>query len=125
MDNIESLARDWLEAKRAEGQANRQRLAIEKEIADALEVKSEGSITHTLENYKVTLTQPVSRKLDVDAWKKVAHHCPDSLKPIKVSLTADVAGVKWLIDKSPQVWSKISDAFTTKPGKIGVKVEEL
>ena len=125
MDNIESLARDWLEAKRAEGQANRQRLAIEKQIADALEVKSEGSITHTLGNYKVTLTQLVSRKLDFDAWMKVKHHCPDSLHPIKVSLTADVAGVKWLIDKKPGIWSQISDAFTTKPGKVGVKVEQL
>jgi hypothetical protein len=125
MDNIEALARDWLEAKRAEGQANRQRIAIEKQIAEALDVPGEGSKTHTLDNFKVTLTQPVTRKLDADIWDEVKHRIPAHNHPVVMKPSVDTTGVKWLIKNEPETWNSIAAAFTTKPGKIGVKVEEL
>ncbi len=125
LDNVEALARDWLEAKRSEGKANRARLAIEKQITEALEVKTEGSQTHTLDNYKVTLTQPVSRKLDADAWELVKANCPTDMQPIKTVVSADATGCKWLLNNEPEIWTKIAAAFETKPGKIGVSVVEL
>jgi len=125
MDNIEALARDWLEAKRAEGQANRQRIAIEKQIAEPLDVPGEGSKTHTLDNFKVTLTQPVTRKLDADIWDEVKHRIPAHNHPVVMKPSVDTTGVKWLIKNEPDTWNCIAAAFTTKPGKVGVKVEEL
>lgn len=125
MTNLETLCAGWLEAKRAEETARNQRIAIEVQIAEALDVPSEGSKTHKLEHFKVTLTQPVTRKLDVKAWDKVRDICPPDMQPIKVMVKADATGCKYLANNEPALWAKISPAFETKPGKIGVKVEAV
>lgn len=125
MTNLETLCAGWLEAKRAEQKANAERIAIEAQIAEALDVPSEGSKTHKLEHFKVTLTQPVTRKIDAEAWDKVSHLLPANMQPIKVKLEADAAGCKYLANNEPALWARISPAFETKPGKIGVKVEAV
>jgi len=124
-DNLSALARDWRLAKQAEAKANAERIKIEEQLSAALDVPTEGSKTHKIDGYKVTLTQPVTRKLDLDVWEKVKGGCPDALHPIKTKIEADAAGMKWLQENDPQRWKRIASAFETKPGKIGVKVEEL
>ena len=124
MSNIDALARDWLDAKRAEKEAQSRRIKIEGEIADALYTKEEGSITHKLEQYKVTLTQPVRRSVDVGVWEKVREQVDPDLWPVKVKIEADATGIKWLEENNPNDWRKIAPAFTTKKGKVGIKVEE-
>jgi hypothetical protein len=124
MTNVQALARDWLDAKRAEILANAARIKIEEQLAEALDVPDEGSKTHNIEGFKITLTQPVTRKLDAKIWDTVKHHIAANLAPIKVKLEADAAGCKWLAVNDQGTWRKIAPAFETKPGKIGVKVEE-
>lgn len=124
MTNVQALARDWLDAKRAETLATEKRHAIEKELAAALDVPQEGSKTHKIEGYKITLTQPVTRRLMADEWDKVRDLCPSDLKPIKVKVEPDATGCKWLADNEPEIWRKIASAFETKPGRVVVKVEE-
>lgn len=123
--NISALARDWLEAKRAETAAQARRYEIEASIAQALDVKDEGAITHDIGDYKITLTQPVTRKLDEKKWSLVEAKCPEALRPVKVKLEADAPGCKWLASNEPKIWKAIADAFTTTKGKIGVKVEAV
>ena len=123
LTNIDALARDWLEAKAAEDAAKDLRYTIEDQITQALEVKDEGSITHTLDDHKVTLTQPVTRKVDDKRWQMVLDKCPSALHPIKMKVEADAAGCKWLMNNEPEIWRNIAIAFTTTKGKIGVKVE--
>ena len=123
--NVDILASDWLDIKAQEKALTAKRHAIEEQIAAALEVKDEGSISHKLDGHKVTLTQPVSRKVDAIAWDKVKDKIPSNLHPVKVSVSADAAGCRYLAEKEPRLWSKIAKAFTTKSGKIGVKVEAL
>ncbi len=125
MTNLEGLAQAWLDAKREETAATDKRHKIEAQLASALDTKAEGSITHKLDGYKVTLTQPVSRKLDERAWPSVAGYCPPAMAPIKTKVEADAPGCKWLAENHPEIWRKISPAFETKPGKIGVKVEAI
>ena len=125
MTNVETLCRDWIAAKKAEAAANRQRIAIEVQIGKALEARPEGAITHTLEHYKVTLTQPVTRKLDADEWEKVKGLLPENLHPIKTKVEADATGCKWMAENEPTDWRKIASAFETKQGKLAVKVEEI
>ncbi len=125
MTNVQALARDWLEAKRAENAANAARIKIEEQLAQALDVPSEGSKTHKIDGFKVTLTQPVTRKLDAAAWEKVKHLITPDMYPVKMKLEADATGCKWLAENDATAWRKISEAFETKPGKIGVKVEEV
>jgi hypothetical protein len=125
MTNVQALARDWLDAKRAENAANAARIKIEEELAQALDVPDEGSKTHKIDGFKVTLTQPVTRKLDVALWEKVKQHISPEMAPVKVKLEADATGCKWLATNDAKTWRKIASAFETKPGKVGVKVEEV
>jgi hypothetical protein len=125
MTNVQALARDWLDAKRAENAANAARIKIEEQLAQALDVPDEGSKTHKIDGFKVTLTQPVTRKLDADVWEKVKQHISPEMAPVKVKLEADATGCKWLATNDAKTWRKIASAFETKPGKIGVKVEEV
>lgn len=123
-NNVAALARDWLEAKRTEAEAQSKRIAIEEQINSALKAKSEGSVTHKIEGYKVTLTQPVTRKIDADVWDSVKAHCKAEMHPVKTKVEPDATGIKWLMENEPKTWAKIAPAFTSKAGKIGVKVEE-
>ena len=125
MTNVQALARDWLDAKRAENAANAARIKIEEELAQALDVPDEGSKTHKIDGFKVTLTQPVTRKLDAAVWEKVKQHISPEMAPVKVKLEADATGCKWLAANDAKTWRKIASAFETKPGKVGVKVEEV
>ncbi len=125
MTNVQALARDWLNAKRAENEANAARIKIEDQLAEALDGPDEGGKTHKIEGFKITLTQPVARKLDYTVWETVKHHVSEDLAPIKVKFEADAAGCKWLAANDAATWRKIAPAFETKPGKIGVKVEEV
>lgn len=125
MSNIDALARDWLDAKSDEQKAAARRLKIEKELTAALDAKDEGSITHKLEGYKVTLTQPVRRSVDADVWESVKYKIPEEMRPVKTKLEADASGMKWLAENEPKFWSAVAPAFTTKPGKISIKIEEM
>lgn len=125
MSNIDALCADWLDAKSAETAANKRRIEIEDQLAQALDIPDEGSKTHNLDSYKVTVTQPVTRKIDESAWKSVKHLVPENLHPVKVKVEADGTGCKYLANNEPDMWKKIASAFTSKPGKIGVKVEKL
>ena len=125
MSNIDGLASQWLEVKALEKKITAQRHAIEEQITAALEAKGEGSISHKLDEHKITLTQTVSRKVDAIVWDKIKHKIPENMHPVKVTLSADAAGCKYLVEKEHRMWAKIADAFETKQGKIGVKVEVL
>ena len=125
MSNIDGLASEWLEVKAEEKLIIARRHAIEAQITEALEAKSEGSITHKLDLFKVTLMQPVSRKVDPIVWEKVKDKLPIGWEPVKHTISADAAACRYLVEKEPRLWAKVSKAFETKQGKVGVKVEAL
>ena len=125
MSNIDGLASEWLEVKAQEKEIIAKRRAIEEQITKALDAKGEGSISHKLEHHKVTLTQPVSRKVDPIVWDKIKDKIPENMHPIKQTISADAQGCRYLLEKEPRLWAKVSKAFETKQGKIGVKVEQL
>ena len=125
MSNIDGLASEWLEVKAQEKLIIARRHAIEAQITEALEAKGEGSITHKLDLFKVTLTQPVSRKVDPIVWEKVKDKLPIGWEPVKHTISADAAACRYLVEKEPRLWAKVSKAFETKQGKVGVKVEAL
>jgi len=121
--NVDILAADWLDIKAQEKALTAKRHAIEEQIAAALEVKDEGSISHKLDGHKITLTQPVSRKVDPIIWDKISRKIPTSLHPVKHTISADAAGCRYLLANEPKLWAKIAPAFETRAGKIGVKIE--
>ena len=123
MDNRDQLCAAWLAAKSAETKARDLRVKIEAQLADAFDMPAEGSKTSQTDDYKVTMTQPITRKINLAEWDKVRDKVPASLQPIKVSIVADATGCKYLAEKEPKVWAKIAKAFIATPGKVGVKVE--
>ena len=127
MDNInlDILAADWLVIKAEEKALTAKRHAIEEQLNAALEAKDEGSISHKTEGHKITLTQPVSRKVDAIIWDKVAKKIPTHLHPVKTVISADSAGCRYLLANEPKLWAKIAPAFATRAGKISVKIETL
>jgi len=125
VSNVDGLASEWLEVKAQEKEIIAKRHAIEEQITKALDAKGEGSISHKLEQHKVTLTQPVSRKVDPIVWEKVKDKLPEHMRPVKETISADAQGCRYLLEKEPRLWAKVSKAFETKQGKIGVKVEQL
>ena len=124
VSNTDALCAGWLEAKRAETKARDERLVIEAQLAEAFEVPQEGTKAHKTENYKVTVGQPVYRKLDILVWDKVRDLCPPHMQPIKVKIEADATGCKYLANKEPEIWKAIAPAFTATPGKVSIKVED-
>lgn len=124
VSNTDALCAGWLEAKRAETKARDQRLAIEVELAEAFEVPEEGTKSQSTENYKVTVGQPISRKLDVEVWDKLKGKIDTALHPVKTKVEADATGCKYLAKNEPDVWKAIAPAFTATLGKVSIKVEE-
>jgi len=125
MSNVDGLAAEWLQLKAQEKEVIAKRHAIEAQITKALDAKDEGTISHKLDQHKVTLTQPVTRKVDAVQWDKVKDKIPENMHPIKISISADAVGCRYLAEKEPVLWRKVAKAFETKQGKIGVKVEEI
>ena len=125
MSNVDGLAAEWLQLKAQEKEIIAKRHAIEAQITKALDAKDEGTISHKLDQHKVTLTQPVTRKVDAVQWDKVKDKIPENMHPIKVSISADAVGCRYLAEKEPVLWRKVAKAFETKQGKIGVKVEVI
>jgi hypothetical protein len=121
--NVEGLCGAWLEAKRREDEAKKARLEVEAQIGAALEKKPEGAITHKLEHYKVTLSQPIYRKVDPVKWDGVKTLISANLWPIKTIIEADATGCKYLANNEPALWAMIAGAFTVTPGKVGVEVK--
>ena len=122
--NVTGLCGAWLEAKRREEEAKASRIKIEDEISEALDAKAEGSITHKVEPYKVTLSQPIYRKMDWEMWKTIKGDIPAELWPVKMKLEVDDAGCRWMMENRPDLWAIVAKAITATPGKIGVKVVE-
>ena len=125
MSNVESLARDWMTAKHDENEAKKARLNVEGQLIEALGAKQEGAETHTIGNYKVTLTGKLTRSMDADVWEKVKNNIPDDLWPVATKVSVDIKGMKWLQENDTATWKNISAAFATKPAKTAVAVKEV
>jgi hypothetical protein len=120
--NITGLCGAWLEAKRREDEAKAARIKIEDEISQALDAKNEGSITHKVEPYKVTLSQPIYRKVDMGVWETIKSSIPMEAWPLRMKVEVDDTGCRWLMENRPDLWKIAATAITATPGKIGVKV---
>ena len=120
--NVTGLCGAWLEAKRREDEAKAARIKIEDEISQALDAKDEGSITHKVEPYKVTLSQPIYRKVDMAVWETIKGFIPMEAWPLKMKIEVDDTGCRWLMENRPDLWKIAATAITATPGKIGVKV---
>lgn len=119
-----SIYDDWLEAKAREEKAREDRIAAEEKIVSQLGCKEEGSQSHKLDGYNVTVTGKINRTLDAAAWDSVSDKVPANLSPVKYKPALDTRGLKYLQQNEPDIYRIVAEAITAKPGKPAIKVEK-
>lgn len=113
------------EAKRAESRARDERVKIEEAIAAELECPVDGSKTHKLEGWKVTIKRPVNRRLDAEAWDRVKASIPPEWHPVEYKPSLSATGCKWLAKNEPEAWARCAEAITETEGKVSVTVARM
>lgn len=117
------IAKDLFDARLEEEFATAKRIALEQELIDLVGAKKEGAQTHTIGDFKVTITGRLNRKID---WKtfdeSISSKIPESLHPVKVKRELDETGVKYLENNEPQLYKLLSKALTIKPAKTNVTI---
>ena len=117
------IAKDLFDAKLEESFAEAKRIALEQELIELVGAKEEGAQTHTIGEFKITITGRINRKIDWDVFDKaIASKIPESLHPVKVKRELDDAGVKYLANNEPQLYKILAKALTVKPAKTSVTI---
>ena len=119
------LSRAWLKAKSDEEAARDRRIAVEEELIKQLGVKPEGSKTHDLGEFKVTICGVVNRLLDKEIWESIKDKLPPEIRPVTYEPKLDIVGTKWLQANQPENYKILARALTIRPGKVGVKVVQV
>lgn len=127
IDPLEELSQAWLKAKAAEEEAKAARIAVEEKIEEALQIPEsfEGSKTHEIGSFKFRISRKNSQK--VDSKKLVEIATQKKLEPLLQKL------FRWKPEIKKKDWDRaktevklaFSEAITTTPGKVSIKVEEI
>lgn len=114
------IAAEWIEAKKAEIKANKDRVDLEDELIALLGAKEEGSETHNIDDFKIAITGRLNRKVDWDVFDKLG--IPVDLQPVKIKRELDLKGLRYLEDNEPSIYKKLAKAMTVEPAKTSVTV---
>lgn len=121
LKTLEQLGQEWVTLKSQEEKANKARLAIEEEIIAITGKRDEGSKTHEVEGFKVTVTGKLTRSMDWAKWELIKDSIPQQLHPVKMKAELDETGVRYLQLNEPEIYARLP--VTVKPAKTGIKVE--
>lgn len=117
------IAQDLFDARQVEREANERRVELEEELIALVGAREEGSKTHTIGDFKITITGKLNRKIDWEIFDdSIASHIPESLQPVKIKRELDETGVKYLANNEPQLYKLLSKALTIKPAKTAVTI---
>lgn len=114
------IAAEWIEAKKAEIEANKKRVDIEDELIALLGAKTEGSETHNIDDFKIAITGRLNRKMDWDVFDKL--NIPADMQPVKIKREIDLKGLRYIEDNEPTIYKKLAKAMTVEPAKTSVTV---
>jgi hypothetical protein len=115
----------WLEAKEREQLAIDERREIEDYLTNAMFALSEdfeGSQSLTLDDYKLTVTGRMNRKVDADRVQELAreHGLTAAIEDL-FSWKADVRMTEWR-QADPAITNVLAEAITTTPGRPSYKI---
>lgn len=117
------LIKQYIEAREVERKAIEKRVELAEKIANKLGKKDEGQVTHELDGYKITVKQPMNRKVDWQKFNEISFgkgHIPSKLKQ-----ELDEPGLKWVRENEPEYYKQLCEAITSKPGRVAVEVKEI
>lgn len=121
---VDVLGFELAKAKELEASAREKRVQIEQQLIEAIGAKEEGATTQTGNYFKVTTTGKLTRKLDVQAFNRIAAQLGEHA-PVKTTVSLDVRKLKKLAVDEPALFSMMLDVIETKPAKTAVTVVEV
>ena len=125
-DNINALCIKWVATRETEKMFQRERVKLEdKLIALIGDLPAEGTRNATTDLFIATATARMNRKLDEGAWHEIADEIPERLWPVRTKLEIDTRKLKDCAVNEPELYRKICKAISSKPAKVGIKIEEL
>ena len=121
---VDLLGFELAKAKELEASAREKRVQIEQKLIEAIGAKEEGATTQSGNFFKVTTTGKLTRKLDVQAFNRIAAQLGEHA-PVKTTVSLDVRKLKKLAVDEPALFSMMLDVIETKPAKTAVTVMEV
>jgi hypothetical protein len=120
MENIETLAQELYDAKRAEDAATAARISVEERVAALVETGDNGSKTVEAGALKVTVKRALSYKADLDNLRLIAG-APLKLVPEKSAL--DEKAYEKLRTSDPALFATVAEFVTVTPRKVSVELK--
>lgn len=121
---LDDLAIRWSRAKAAEQAANKERLAVEAEIAKLVGVAEEGTTNAETEAFKIKTVGKLTRSLDSDALQTDWEALPEAIqKCFSWDAKLDTKAFRALESMRDDLIPTISKYITTKPAKASISVE--
>ena len=127
MNEIDIAAARLIDLKVAEAAATAARVDAETALLLLVDCPAEGSKTHRGQQFKVTVTGNVNRRVDEAALGAVRERLDPAMfdKAFRFKPEVSVAGIKYLRDNEPDLYTIAAQAFTATPGKASVRAEVL
>ena len=121
---LDDLAIRWSRAKAAEQAANKERLAVEAEIAKLVGVAEEGTTTAETAAFKIKTVGKLTRSLNSDALQTDWEALPEAIqKCFSWDAKLDTKAFRALESMRDDLIPTISKYITTKPAKASISVE--
>lgn len=127
MNQIDEAAQRLVALKLAEAKATAERIDAETALLLLVDCPAEGSKTHRGQQYKVTVTGNVNRRVDEAALGAVRERLGPAMfeKAFRFKPEVSLSGIKYLRDNEPELYLIASQAITATPGKSSVRVEVM
>ena len=120
---LDELKAAWLDAKKAEAQANATRLAIEAVILTHFTPTDEGTVGDKATG--VSVAYKVTRSVDTDAlragWASLS---PETQSAFKWSASVDTKTLKAFQLANEDAYKAVARFVTTKPAKPSISIKE-
>lgn len=113
-------------AKIKENEARRHRVELEEQLVAALGAKEEGSETHEVGDFRVTITGKLTRSVD---WAKIDELVSPAWRPVKWKRELDMKKLRALESSQHEptaavVLAQVEECITIKPAKTAVTIKE-
>ena len=125
-ENLPQLLTRRLDIDRAIEELKQRRDLTNEQILDKMTFHEEGSHTVEVDGFKVTTTATMRRNLDPEVWEEIKDEIPEELQNVVSYVPKlSIKRYKMIEEMRPEVFRKIAEAVTTKPGATAVKIKEL
>lgn len=124
MEQAKELLLQYLELKAQEEELRSERRVIATKLMALLPHPEEGTKTHTIDEYKITLNQRMNRKVDWNKFDAVMRRFPGKHAPERLKRELDVPSLKWVRQNQPELYMALSDAIIATPGLPSITVKD-